>query len=146
MRRHVLTGSAVLASPFVVDLTSPAPFTRLDGSDVQIELMRGADTERPTVQTDAFAAVGLRDAGDLTMLLIVSEEGHHPGVEARLVDGLIAEIDAEAADRNVAVLLPRFRSETDLHLRDLLEGALGAGTCSASRASRASVPSSPSRT
>jgi serpin B len=116
---------AAWGQPFDANITSPAPFTRLDGSDVQIELMRGADTERPTVQTDAFAAVELRYAGDLTMLLIVPEAGHYPGVEARLSDGLIAEIDAEAADRNVSVLLPRFRSETELHLRDLLEGALG---------------------
>jgi serpin B len=113
------------SEPFDVGRTSPAPFTRLDGSDVQVELMRGADGERPTVQTDTFAAVELRYDGDLSMLLIVPEEGHFHDVEARLTSGLIAEIDGGAAYRNVSVLLPRFGSETKLDLRDLLEGALG---------------------
>jgi serpin B len=113
------------SQPFVDGLTSPAPFTRLDGSDVQVDLMRGADAERPTFQTETFTAVELRYDGELSMLLIVPEEGHFHGVEARLASGLIAEIDGGAADRNVSVLLPRFGSETNLHLRDLLEGPLG---------------------
>jgi serpin B len=113
------------SEPFDVDRTSPAPFTRLDGSDVQVDLMRGADAERSTVQTDTFTAVELRYEGDLSMLLVVPEEGHFPGVEARLTSGLIAEIDGGKAHRNVSVLLPRFGSETKLHLRDLIEGPLG---------------------
>jgi serpin B len=113
------------SQPFVVGRTSSAPFTRLDGADVQVDLMRGADAERPTVQTETFTAVELRYDGDLSMLLVVPEEGHFHGVEARLASGLIAEIDGGKADRNVSVLLPRFGSETKLRLRGLLEGPLG---------------------
>jgi serpin B len=116
---------AAWSQPFDVDFTSQAPFTRLDGSHVQVDLMRGADAERPTVETETFTAVELRYDGDLSMLLVVPEEGHFHGVEARLASGLIAEVDGNAAYRNVSVLLPRFGSETKLHLRDLLEGPLG---------------------
>jgi serpin B len=116
---------AAWAAPFDVELTSRAPFTRLDGSDVQVDLMRGADAPRLTVEADTFTAVELRYDGDLSMLLIVPKGGHFKGVEARLTGGLIAEIDRRAADRNTSVLLPRFGSETKLDLRDLLEGRLG---------------------
>jgi serpin B len=113
------------SQPFDVGLTSSAPFARLDGSDVQVDLMRGADADRPAVETDTFTAVELRYDGDLSMLLVVPEEGLFHRVEGRLTDGLIAEIDGGAAYRNTSVYLPRFGSETKLHLRELLEGPLG---------------------
>lgn len=85
---------------------------------------RSATTPRcPAVSTDSYAATELPyDGGELSMLVIVPEEASYDNLEARLADGLVTEIDATAREGAVELFLPRFESNSNLDLRELMEG------------------------
>jgi serpin B len=114
------------ARPFGKYPTKDATFTRLDGSTVTVPLMHELELTGPAVATDEYAATELPYEGDeLSMLVIVPEDGHYEQVEAQLTDGLVDEIDAAATSGAVELYLPRFESSTNLDLRGVLEDQLG---------------------
>lgn len=114
------------ATPFGKYPTEDADFTRLDGSTVTVPLMHELELSGPAVATETYAATEVPyEGGELSMLVIVPEPGHYEDVEARLGDGLVDEIDAAASGQAVELFLPRFDSDSNLGLRDLVERALG---------------------
>lgn len=115
------------ARPFGKYPTENADFTRLDGSTVTVPLMHDLELRGPAVATDTYAATELPyEGGELSMLVVVPADGSYAEVEARLGDGLIDEIDAAASGQAVELFLPRFESTSNLDLRALIEGSLGA--------------------
>lgn len=114
------------ATPFGKYPTEEADFTRLDGSTVTVPLMHELELSGPAVATETYAATEVPYEGDeLSMLVIVPDEGHYEDVEARLGDGLVDEIGATAGGQAVELFLPRFDSDSNLDLRALIEDNLG---------------------
>jgi serpin B len=106
--------------------TRDADFTRLDGSTVTVPLMHEQELSGPAVKTADYAATELPyEDGELSMLLIVPEQGRFIDVQSRLDADLVAEIDAAATTGFVEVLLPRFDTNASLDLRAAMEGGLG---------------------
>jgi serpin B len=114
------------AQPFGKYPTEEAPFTRLDGSTVTVPLMHELELSGPAVAAGDYAATEIPYEGDeLSMLVVVPDEGRYAQVEARLGGDLIAEIDAAAATAAVELWLPRFDSNATLDLRDAMVSGLG---------------------
>lgn len=114
------------ARPFGKYPTEDAPFTRLDGSTVTVPLMHELELRGPAVATGSYAATEVPyESDELSMLVIVPEEGSFEEVQGRLGDGLVDEIDAGAREGNVELFLPRFESDSNVNLRDLMETTLG---------------------
>ena len=114
------------ARPFGEYPTEQAPFTRLDGSTVTVPLMHDLELAGPAVATADYAATELPYEGDeLSMLVIVPEEGSYEQVASRLTDGLVDEIDTAATPGAVELYLPRFESTTDIDLRTVIGEQLG---------------------
>jgi len=112
--------------PFGKYPTMIEDFTRLDGSTVPVALMHELELLGPAVATDSYAATEVPYEGkELSMLVIVPEDGHFADVQARLAEGLAAEIDATATPAAVELYLPTFQSTATLDLREVLEGNLG---------------------
>ena len=106
--------------------TEDRPFTRLDGSTVTVPLMQERELQGPAVATDTYAATEVPYEGDeLSMLVIVPEEGQFEDVQARLGEDLVEEVDARANKGAVQLHLPRFESKTNVDLRGLMEDTLG---------------------
>ena len=114
------------ARPFGKYPTEDAAFTRLDGTTVTVPLMHELELSGPAVATSEYAATELPyQGGELSMLIIVPEQGRYEQVEARLSSDLVDEIDAAATAGAVELYLPRFESNVNLDLRAVLEGELG---------------------
>ena len=114
------------ARPFGKYPTEDQPFTRLDGSTVTVPLMHEVELRGPAVAADTYTATELPyEGGELSMLVIVPEEGSFDEVQARLTGDLVDEIDAAASDSAVELFLPRFESDLDLDLRELIASKLG---------------------
>lgn len=111
--------------PFGKYETEDAPFTRLDGSTVDVKLMHELELTGPAVATQMYAAteVPYEDPA-LSMLVIVPEPGQYTNVEARLDADLVAEIDAAAKGAAVELWLPRFSSDATVDLREVMEQEL----------------------
>lgn len=106
--------------------TEDQPFTRLDGSTVTVPLMHELELTGAAVATDTYAATEIPyENGELSMLVVVPAEGAFEEVQSRLADGLVDEIDETAAEGSVELFLPRFESDTNVDLRELIEGQLG---------------------
>lgn len=111
--------------PFGKYPTEDATFTRLDGSEVTVPLMHERELSGPAVATDTYAATEVPyEGGELSMLVIVPEQGHYQQVEDSLSNEVVAQIDAAATRGTVELLLPRFESDSRLDLRQTFE-ALG---------------------
>ncbi len=105
--------------------TEDAPFTRLDGSTVTVPLMHELELTGPAVDTDTYAATEVPyEDEQLSMLVIVPRDDHYRDVEERL-PSVVDEIDATAGEGSVELWLPRFDSDTNLDLREALEGSMG---------------------
>jgi len=114
------------ARPFGKYPTEDQPFTRLDGSTVTVPLMHELELAGPAVEGEAYAATEVPyEGGELSMLVIVPDDGRYADVEARLASGLVDEIDDEATSGAIELWLPRFESDTNLDLRDAIESGLG---------------------
>lgn len=108
--------------PFGKYPTEDAPFARLDGSQVTVPLMHELELAGPAVATDTYTATEIPyQGGELSMLVIVPEEGHYQQVEDELSNGLVAEIDAGATAGSVELWLPRFEADTRLDLYEAFE-------------------------
>lgn len=114
------------ARPFGKYPTADRPFTLLDGSTVTVAMMNERELRGPAVATDTYAATEIPyEDGELSMLVIVPQQGSFDAIQARLADGLVDEIDAAATERNVELFLPRFESTSDIDLEAVIEGDLG---------------------
>jgi serpin B len=109
---------------FDPDTTQPAPFHLLDGSTVDVPMMH---QEEPygTALGDGYQAVELPyENGDVSMLVILPDEGQFQAVEEALSPEMIQGILENLTYGSVILTLPRFTYESAFGLNDAL-GALG---------------------
>jgi len=117
----VLTNAMYLAArwqtPFGKYPSETATFTRLDGSTTQIEFMRELELTDRRGLGDGFTAAEIPYAGgDLSMMIIVPEEGRFTEVRDRLDQSLLDEIDAGFATGPYELLLPRWSTTSAVDL------------------------------
>lgn len=104
--------------PFVEGGTGPAPFTRLDGTTVDVPMMQ-MSSELPYASGDGWRAVELPYVGGkLSMLIIVPDD--LAAFEASLDRSVLAGVTDGLAARTVQLGLPKFGTETHLDLKDHL--------------------------
>jgi serpin B len=108
------------ATQFREEATLDQPFTRLDGSTVDVPMM-AARLTAPYAAGEGWQAVELGYVGgELAMLLLVPDAGGLAAVESSLSDGLLDDAVAALSDAEVDLQLPRWDIETSAQLADLL--------------------------
>ena len=103
--------------------TAPAPFTRADGSTVEVPMMRRDEVTLPFAAGDGFDALELPYGDSLfAMTLLVPHEAHAlDALVARLTPELWAQTTAALTPRRFSGLeLPKFRIESDFQLKPTL--------------------------
>lgn len=90
-----------------------APFTRLDGSEVEVELMRHLELPSPRGAGNGYVGAEIPYAGGtFSMLVIVPDQGRFGEVRDRLGPDLLEEIDASFTTGPFELLLPAWEDET----------------------------------
>lgn len=109
--------------PFNKDATQDGPFTLLDGRQVTVPLMRQSGARVLYAEGPNYQAVTLPYAGDeVQMLIILPAVGQFEAVEAALSAEFLRQVRSQAQLRDVVLTMPRFEFDTDLDLRQLLNG------------------------
>lgn len=128
LSRLVLTNAVYLdatwAEPFDPNATTDRMFTLPDGTEVTVPTMYGSVSAR-YARGDGWQALDLGyTGGELSMLLILPDEGRFEEVEGSLATGLIDEVIAALTDTEAQVSLPKFEIRTQADLNTAL-AALG---------------------
>ncbi len=122
--RLVLTNAIYLNAPwlhrFNADATAPAPFVRLDGSEVQAQMMHLSESLR-YAKGSGYQAIELPYVdGSLAMLVVIPDAGRFDAVQSGLSAGLLDEVLKGLGDSEVQLALPRFEFRTQAGLKDAL--------------------------
>lgn len=123
--RLVLTNAIYLNAPwmhrFNKDATAPGPFTRLDGSTVEAQLMRLSEELRYAKGT-GYQAVELPYVdGSLSMLVIVPDSGDFADFQSTFNADTLATIVSDLKTAQVKLGFPRFEYRTQASLKDALK-------------------------
>ena len=98
-------------SPFDTNLTQPDTFHLLDGGSVPVDLM-SQSTRLGAMQGDGYRAVEMPYSGwQLSMLVLLPDEGRFADVETRLTAGLVAETVSALQRMEVDLKVPKFKME-----------------------------------
>ncbi|MGH3045630.1 MAG: serpin family protein [Gaiellaceae bacterium] len=109
------------AQPFGKYATEMQPFTRLDGSLMDVPLMHNADLAGRYVDAAGYQAVELPYGdGELSMLVVVPAEGRFADFEQRFDAERLAALDEVMRDGIVDLFLPRWSAKFDIDLRATL--------------------------
>ncbi len=109
------------SQPFGKYPTETAPFTRLDGSRVDVPLMRNAELGTRYVDAEGYQAVELPYGdGELSMLVVVPKEDGFADFENRFDAERLAALDAAMSDGIVDLFLPRWSASFDVDLVETL--------------------------
>ncbi|HLT35754.1 MAG TPA: serpin family protein [Enhygromyxa sp.] len=109
--------------PFLEHNTRPAPFIRLDGSQVEVAMMHAADLQAAYGEGPGYRAVALPLRGQaLEVLMVVPDD--FAGFEASLDASRFASLRADMSSAVIELGLPRFELDAHLELTDELQ-ALG---------------------
>jgi serpin B len=108
--------------PFAEDRTGPGPFHLLDGNEVEAEMMHLSARQARYARVGSIQAVELGYVGDqISMLLLLPDEGGFAGVEARLDGAMLAEVLGGLGSAEVTLSMPKFEFEWELSLSDTLQ-------------------------
>ncbi len=123
--RLVLTNAIYLNAPwmhrFNKDATAPGPFTRLDGSTVEAQLMRLSEELRFAKGT-GYQAVELPYVdGSLSMLVIVPDAGGFADFQSAFSADTLETIVSNLKAAQVKLAFPRFEYRTQASLKDALK-------------------------
>jgi serine protease inhibitor len=122
--RLVLTNAVYLQAPwqhpFDVERTDDAPFTRLDGTDVDVPTMHVSADLAYRAGAGWQSVVLPYLGGDLVMVVVVPDAGTFETFEAALDAATLTAIDAGLATRTVELALPRWEQRTQVSLADPL--------------------------
>jgi serpin B len=125
LTRLVLTNAiyfnAAWQYPFDEENTYDDTFYLLDGSEITVEMMHQTE-EFGYTEGDGYQAVELKyDGEELSMVILLPEEGNFEAFEssldARLVDKIIGDIE----NTQVILTMPRFEFESEFSLKKALE-------------------------
>jgi serpin B len=108
--------------PFAKESTQDAPFTLLDGSQVQVSMMAHAKPRSLNYASgEGFQAVELPYVGDqISMVVLVPDKGRFADFEAGLDGAFLGAILSSLEPRTVDLRLPKFNFESEYDLRDTL--------------------------
>lgn len=125
MTRLVLTNTVYLKAPwehpFDDQATTPAPFTRLDGSSSTVALMSVSDSFGHSRLGDLQAIELPYAGGELSMLVLVPDAGAFEAVTARIDDAMIDEVIGSMRSTPVDLRFPRFDYTTAASMVGLLQ-------------------------
>ena len=108
------------ASPFDESVTSPRPFHALDGGEARVPMM-GQAAGFGYARGDGFQAVDLPYAGgDVSMTVLLPDEGRFNDVESFLDADLVGRVLRELEVRMVRLSMPKFDLESTFDLSDVL--------------------------
>jgi len=107
-------------SQFEPDLTAPGPFTRLDGSTVEAELMHGNIT-MPWASGDGYVATSIPYAGDADMVVVLPDADRFDEVVATFGPDQLDAISAGSERRAVDLTMPKFEFEAEFGLKAALQ-------------------------
>jgi serpin B len=111
------------AMPFIQENTKPAPFHKLDGSQIEVDMMRDEALRADFGLGPGYRALALPLRGQALELLIMVPDDF-ASFEEQLDANTLTEVRENMATTVVSVGLPRFQIETQLELTDELQ-ALG---------------------
>jgi len=124
LTRLVLTNAiyfnAAWANNFEKNLTQPAPFHLLDGSTVDVPMMRQAE-RLGYAAGEGYQAVSLPyDGRELEMIVLLPDGGKFAEFEKSLDAGRAGSIIKDIVPKQVALSLPRFKFESEFSLGNVL--------------------------
>jgi serpin B len=124
MTRLVLTNAiyfnAAWQYPFDKDVTSSGDFFLLNGNSVSIPMMRQTESFGYTAG-DGYQAVELPyDGRELSMVIILPEQGRFDAFEASLNRPLAESIIGGMENKEVDLSMPRFTYKSDFSLKQVL--------------------------
>jgi serpin B len=104
--------------PFDKDATKPAPFSTLDGTEVDVEMMRLSGESLAYISGDGYQAVQLPYLSpDFSMTLFVPNEGAYDAFESKLEERSIEDLTAELIHQPVNLQMPKFDFETSTNAK-----------------------------
>jgi len=107
---------------FETDATTSEPFHLFDGSMVEVSMMHQDEAYGYAVR-EGYRALELPyETGDMSMLIILPDEGQFKTVEEDLSSETIQEIVGDLTYGPVTLSLPRFTYESVFSLREALQG------------------------
>lgn len=113
--------NAAWQSKFQAASTAPAPFTKADGSVVQVSMMHD-DSERPYLEGDGFQAVELAyDGGEMSMLVIAPSKGTFASFESGLTGQRVLDMLAGLRSREVKLAFPKTKLDGTFELTPALQ-------------------------
>ncbi|HEY41789.1 MAG TPA: serpin family protein [Dehalococcoidia bacterium] len=124
LTRLVLTNAiyfnAAWEYPFEEEATYNGPFYLLDGGEVTVPLMRQTESFGYT-GGDGYQAVELPyDGHELSMVILLPEEGQFEVFEGLLDAELVAAIIEDLDSQEVALTMPKFEFESEFGLKQAL--------------------------
>jgi len=124
LTRLVLTNAiyfnAAWANSFEKSLTQPASFHLLDGSTVEVPMMRQSE-RMGYAAGDGYQAVSLPyDGSELEMVVMLPDQGKFAEFEQSLDAGKTDTIIKSIAPTQVSLSFPRFKIESEFGLGDVL--------------------------
>lgn len=109
--------------PFEENLTGPAPFTLLNGSQVQVEMMSAYTPETYAyTETPEAILIDLPYHGQAIMRILMPVSDQFYAVEAKLNAAYLAELAASQQYRSINLSLPKFKIERNFALANVLTG------------------------
>ncbi len=110
--------------PFLKYGTERRDFTKLDGSTVNVELMRELEGTGAHGSGDGYVGAELPYlGGDYSMLVIVPDKGRFPELRNRMSTDLLAEVDANFDTGPYELMIPRWTANSALDLMPWLTKA-----------------------
>jgi len=124
LTRLVLTNAihfkAAWATPFEEQITEDGPFYLLNGGSVSVPMMRNT-TERNYASAPGYQVVELPyDGCELSMVILLPEEGDFEDFEASLDQAKLAAILDKLSSERVALTMPKFEMQSRFSLSDAL--------------------------
>jgi serpin B len=106
--------------PFNEEATGNGTFTLLDGSQVEVDMMHQMHSFN-YVQGEGYQAIELPyENGQLSMLILLPDEGRFASFEDALDSALVGEVIAGLYSQNLILSLPKFQFDSSFGLNQAL--------------------------
>lgn len=115
---------AAWMAPFDVGATAPAPFYRLDGTSLEVQMMRQEESFAYALGDGYRAVVLPYETGNVSMVILLPDEGRFESIEQSLGPAMLEEVMNGLSYGPVRLGLPRFQFESSFNLGEALR-ALG---------------------